>query len=170
MVKLFGRYKQRRRSASMELSVNAIVILVMAMAVLGIGLGLIRGVLNSGKEKLTKSLDGMDLTEDATAERPITNINNIELKKNKDNEMVIGFYNKETNCVGGFSFGLSCNGINATDLSVDPITIKVNEGEFKKLGAIVTPTASSGSYGCSINIMCGTTPVTSESAFVKITT
>ncbi len=167
MVKLFGHYKQRRRSASMELSVNAIVILVMAMAVLGIGLGLIRGVLNSGKERLTSSLESMDLTEVATAEKQITNTNKIVLNRAKENIIMIGFYNVNTPCEEGFNLNLDCEeGLIEEQQSTD---VKISEGSSGKLGAIVTP-ANSGTYMCTAQVFCGEaeSSVVEETAFIEV--
>lgn len=174
MTKLFGPYKKRSRTASMQLSINAIVILVMAMAVLGLGLGLIRGVLGSGKDKLMSSLQEMDLTEPATAEKPITNINNIELKNNKENQLVVGFYNADyTGCDANAKLEISCSSTDIT-LTQEAIELKVPSGEAKKLGSIITPTGKSGTYGCTISVMC-LNPTTSameeavsDSAFVKV--
>lgn len=172
MTKLFGPYNKRNRTASMQLSINAIVILVMAMAVLGLGLGLIRGVLGSGKDKLMSSLQEMDLTEPATAEKPITNINNIELKNNKDNEFIIGFYNADyPGCDVKARLNVSCSG---ATLGQSPIELKVSSGESKKLGSIIKPTGLSGTLGCTIAVDCYNeendewVEQVSDSAFVKI--
>ena len=178
MTKLFGPYKKRSRTASMQLSINAIVILVMAMAVLGLGLGLIRGVLGSGKDKLMGSLEEMDLTEPATAEKPITNINSVELKYNKENEFVIGFYNAQFDgCEDEAKVNLTCSNEDL-ELTQDPIVLKVQQGESRKLGSIITPIAvdpAKKTYGCTVSVQCkkdveGSTweDVTSESAFIKV--
>ncbi|MFP4118996.1 MAG: hypothetical protein ACLFTH_02990 [Candidatus Woesearchaeota archaeon] len=182
MMRIFGPYKKRSRSASMQLSINAIVILVMAMAVLGLGLGLIRGVLGSGKDKLMGSLESMDLSEKATSDSPITNINNIELKRNKENQVAIGFYNKDSsNCAYGAEVNMTCSG--GLNWSEPPqvLDVDVDQGESKKLGGIFKTEAPAKSYPCKIEVVCNTensegdkvdeppNVVESASTFVKVT-
>lgn len=175
MTKLFGPYKKRSRTASMQLSINAIVILVMAMAVLGLGLGLIRGVLGSGKDKLMGSLQEMDLTEPATSEKPITNINDVRFKNNKENEFVIGFYNADyAGCADAARVNVSCltSANVAVPMAQSQIVLKVPVGESKKLGSIITPATTPATYGCTIKVECdagsGYVIQAEESAFVKV--
>lgn len=176
-MKLFGPNKKRSRTASMQLSINAIVILVMAMAVLGLGLGLIRGVLGKGKEKLSNSLDAMDLSEPATAEKPITNINNIKIKRNAEETLGIGFYNLAKDCAlstGGDKndnrafLNVTCKGITWDKFDYLPVT--VGQGESKTIGAIVKTSNESGMYPCTVKVMCGKTHLAnSASAIIKVT-
>ncbi|MGM5480541.1 MAG: hypothetical protein ACQESC_03715 [Nanobdellota archaeon] len=178
MTKLFGPYKKRSRSASMQLSINAIVILVMAMAVLGLGLGLIRGVLGSGKDKLMGSLESMDLTEQATADKPITNINGLEIKRNKENTVAVGFYNKDTpGCSDGARLNITCSGgLNWTETPT-VLDVNVEQGEGKKVGGIFITEAPAKSYPCKVQIFCEDDDndddemvlAESESAFIKVT-
>ncbi len=170
-MKLFGPYKKRSRSASMQLSINAIVILVMAMAVLGIGLGLIRGVLGKGKEKLTNAVEAMDLSEPATAEKPLTNINNLKIRRNTEETLAIGFYNTDhTACgINGSILNISCTRHNhpLNWTFFDTLPFKVGQGESKKLGATVKTLASTGKYLCNIEVYCGKSngvPIVVESA------
>lgn len=184
-MKLFGPYKKSSRTASMQLSINAIVILVMAMAVLGIGLGLIRGVLGSGKDKLMGSLEAMDLSEPATAEKPLTNINNLKVTRNKENTLGVGFYNAQNTCSGFDQSGaiqysaylnMSCskNGVPVVWDTFDYLPVDVGQGESKTIGAIVKTQAAAGNYACKIEIRCGNdnngVPIVAESssAFVQI--
>ena len=175
MDSLFGPRSKGNRSASMQLSINAIVILVMAMAVLGLGLGLIRGVLGSGKDKLLGSLDSMDLTEQATAQKPITNINSIKMKRNSENTVAIGFYNKDTTaCATGAQLNITCEGLEWTEGTPTVLDVNVAQGEAKKLGGIFTTNAAAKNYPCKIEVQCvdedGTSEIAeSESAFVQIT-
>jgi len=174
-MKLFGPYKKRSRSASMQLSINAIVILVMAMAVLGIGLGLIRGVLGKGKNKLSDSLDAMDLSEPASSEKPLTNINNLKIKRNSEEAIKIGFYNADNDCSGdnGATLNITCvrHGVslNWDDFSIIPTDI--GQGESKSIGAIVKTGADAGIYPCNIKVFCGSDnngPILAESASTTI--
>lgn len=171
-MKLFGPYKKRSTSASMQLSINAIVILVMAMAVLGLGLGLIRGVLGSGKDKLLSSLEGMDLTTPATAEQPLTNIDNIQIKRNKENTLAVGFYNADNSqCTDpGARLNLTCTNLNWTE--VTDLEVSVDQGESKKVGAILETDALAGNYACKVQIFCGEGEneeiAESESVFVEV--
>lgn len=181
-MKIFGPYKKRSRTASMQLSINAIVILVMAMAVLGIGLGLIRGVLGSGKDKLMNSLESMDLSEPATAEKPLTNINNLKIKRNSEETVAIGFYNSEYDCKNNpAQLNISCKEKDTTkDMweIFDTLAVPIGEGESKTVGAIAKTAQPAGNYACTVIVSCGTTKdennveipniAASESAFIKI--
>ena len=184
-MKIFGPYKKRSRSASMQLSINAIVILVMAMAVLGLGLGLIRGVLGKGKDKLSNSLDAMDLSEPATAEKQITNINNLKIQRNKENTVAVGFYNAQNTCAGSDNNNILSAYLNITCVKngapvvwdvFDYLPVDVGQGESKTVGAIVKTQVAAGNYPCSVTIYCGVDsngeriPAASESAFIQITT
>ncbi|MGM5481214.1 MAG: hypothetical protein ACQESE_02265 [Nanobdellota archaeon] len=170
MMRIFGPYKKRSRSASMQLSINAIVILVMAMAVLGLGLGLIRGVLGSGKDKLLGSLESMDLSEQATAEKPIANINNIKLKRNKETPVAVSFYNKQSSeCTDGAQLNITCSGDFEWSDSPQVLDVDVEQGESKKVGGIFITESPARNYPCKIEIICGDESVESESAFIEVT-
>jgi len=163
-MKLFGSYKKRSRSASLQLSINAIVILVMAMAVLGLGFGLIRGVFSTRTAKLSNSLTVVELLEPATAEKPLTNIDNLEIQRNKENTISIGFYNAQSTCSGSNENGvlsaylnLSCvkKGDNLIWDVFDYLPVDVGQGESKTIGAIVKTNATAGSYPCLVTVYCG---------------
>ena len=178
MMRIFGPYNKRSRSASMQLSINAIVILVMAMAVLGLGLGLIRGVLGSGKDKLMGSLESMDLSEQATAEKPIANINNIKVKRNEENTLAVSFYNKQSDaCSQGARLNISCAGDEFSWTSVERLPVSVPQGTAKNVGGIFKTEAPSKNYACRIIIECNSgtfenptwNAEITESAFIKVT-
>ncbi|MGE0792769.1 MAG: hypothetical protein AB7V77_01155 [Candidatus Woesearchaeota archaeon] len=176
MNKLFGNYKKRNRSASMELSVNAIVILVMAMAVLGIGIVLIKGVLGSGKDKLMGALENFDLSEDASAEKPFTNIGNLQFRNNKENILMVGFYNSDLECDTGenIELNLICKDAEGTiaDIDVASVGIDIPQGESGKIGALITPNdlQLNKNYACSIIAQCEdtTTEKDETTVFIKI--
>lgn len=170
-MKLFGPYKKKTRSASMQLSINAIVILVMAMAVLGLGLGIIKGI----RGKADKFLDfNIDLAEDASAAKPIANINDeLSWKAGKENQVGIGFYNSgSTDCSddGAWVF-VDCGDLptiggadsEATTMSSqDAFSIvqratRVKLGEPGKLLSKINPDSKikRGSYACSFQVYCG---------------
>ncbi|MFW6378451.1 MAG: hypothetical protein ACOCZV_00345 [Nanoarchaeota archaeon] len=179
MMRIFGPYKKRSRSASMQLSINAIVILVMAMAVLGLGLGLIRGVLGSGKDKLMSSLESMDLSEQATAEKPIANINNIQIKRNQENTLAVSFYNKESSSCSsgsGARLNISCAGGEFNWTSSERLPVVVDQGVSKNVGGIFKTEAPAKNYACTVTIECDKDnngeewkDVASESAFIEVT-
>ena len=167
-MKIFGSYKEKSRSASMQLSINAIVILVMAMAVLGLGLGIIKGI----RGKADKFLDfNIDLSEDASAAKPISNLNEeLSWKAGKENQVGIGFYNSgSTQCSddGAWVF-IDCGDLptigeeGATLTSEEAFSIiqratRVKLGEPGKLLSKITPdsTLKRGSYACSFQVYCG---------------
>ena len=141
----------------MQLSINAIVILVMAMAVLGIGLGLIRGVLGSGKDKLLSSLENVDLSQEATAEEPLTDFQSLGskgLKLAKDNEVIVGYYNN--NYCSGEDSNVFINCGSTVSISNKPLPIGVSVGSSGKLAALVAPNASvgSGTKACKVEVYC----------------
>ncbi len=168
-MKIFGPYKKTSRSASMQLSINAIVILVMAMAVLGLGLGIIKGI----RGKADKFLDfNIDLSEDASAAKPISNLNEeLSWKAGKENQVAIGFYNSgSTQCAddGAWAF-IDCGDLPtiSTDedttmpsekaFSIIQRPTRVKLGEPGKLLSKITPdsTLKRGSYACSFQVYCG---------------
>lgn len=178
MTKLFGPYKKRSRTASMQLSINAIVILVMAMAVLGLGLGLIRGVLGSGKDKLMNSLEGMDLSEQATSEKPIANADTIKLKRGKESAIAISYYSTTAECETA-TMAISCYGDDGTVndeffSSKTLIPSDLSAGEATKLGGLftVSSTVSPGKVGCRVVVNCAdddnTEKLDSHSTFIEV--
>lgn len=188
MMKIFGPYKKRSRTASMQLSINAIVILVMAMAVLGLGLGLIRGVLGGGSAKLKDAIGSVDLSETATAEKPIANADGIRLKLGKENTVAISFYNTDGQyCPTAAKLNISCQNkdgllLSGTDFweTENVLTVEATRGTATKLGAIYTTNTnvSTGTYPCKVQIMCGdpnadpSVPfeaVRTYSAFIEVT-
>ena len=183
-MKLFGPYKKRSRSASMQLSINAIVILVMAMAVLGLGLGLIRGVLGQGKAKLTKAVAGMDISEQATSEKPIANADTISIKPGKSTPVAVSFYNTGYDCSGDSNAAelvLSCkyNGTTydsntaGTDngfwLEGNVLSVDAPQGEATKLAGIFkVKGVPATTYPCKVKVKCGTKYPAAYSTFIKV--
>jgi len=180
MTKLFGSYSKRNRKASLQLSINAIVILVMAMAVLGLGLGLIRGVLGSGKDKLMNSLEGMDISEQATSENVITNVNNIKLKRGTETTVAVSYYG-HSGCTDAF-MNITCFEGSGSDVSpsttffADTLTapIPLTTGKPTTLGSILTVNSSvtTGKHLCKVDIVCAdeenSDVLDSKSIFVSV--
>ena len=155
-MKLFESNKKRSRTASMQLSINTIVILVMAMAVLGLGLGIIKGI----KNKSNTFLDfDVDFAGTASASEKIVNVDEtLVLRRNKENQMGISFYNdgRLPECQSeGALIRLDCNGL---DVEYIQMGTKVDAGEEGKILAKITPLpedATITSYPCSFQVVCG---------------
>lgn len=159
MTKLFGPYKKSNRKASMQLSINAIVILVMAMAVLGLGLGLIRGVLTTGKDKLLGSLEGMDLSEQATSEKTIANVGAVKFKRNGENGIAISYYNVNSACSEG-QLDIQCykegKVVETFFSEKDILPTKFKSGESTNVVGLFTlgEGIETGTHACKFSVVC----------------
>ncbi|MFP4523598.1 MAG: hypothetical protein ACOCQQ_02075 [Candidatus Nanoarchaeia archaeon] len=157
-MKIFDTKGRSDRSGSMQLSINAIVILVLAMAVLGLGLGIVKGVRNKSDEFLGFDVD---LAEDATSTQRIANLDEeLVLKKGKENQLGISFYNAEDgHCESeGAKIALNCEEVDSVEDPFEYIQIatKIKQGESGKLLAKIIPNSDLGfgSYACTFQVYC----------------
>jgi len=155
------------KKASMSLSINAIVILVLAMAILGLGIGIVNMVKNRAGD-----LDGLyqiDIAETADSAKRIANIKDtLELRANRDNDMVISFYNIHTSCSesgDGAQINISCTGTSAENLDFEILQApaKIPQGSADKLISRIKPVFDDGSgdagdikgsYACEFQVVC----------------
>jgi hypothetical protein len=151
------------KKASMSLSINAIVILVLAMAILGLGIGIVNMVKNRAGD-----LDGLyqiDVAETADSAKRIANIKDtLELRANRDNDMIISFYNTKSECESaGAEMNISCSGTAATDVGLDftylQAPAKIDQGTADKLISRIKPYSTDevdikGSYACEFQVVC----------------
>lgn len=182
-MKIFSGRKKLDKKASMQLSINAIVILVMAMALLGLGLGLVRNLLGGGVGNLEAAIDSIDLSEQASAGKPLANINSLAVKQSTENPIAVSYYNNAgTICESNSNVILDINCINHRSTATpkeqftlisSAVPVEGKLGTPVKVGAIAYTEAASGTYGCTVAIKCADNPqgksVVEETAFVEIT-
>lgn len=90
MMKFFSNKK-----AAVGLSINAIVVIVIAFVVLGLGLTLTRTIFKAAESKVPEAISLTDLESKPTSENPLTLQNQIEIKRNSEKTLNIGYYNKD---------------------------------------------------------------------------
>ena len=129
-------------------------------------------MLGGGSDKLKNAINSVDLSETATAEKPVANADNLALKLRKENDVAISFYNSDGDCEGPVSdtdyfldakLKISCqvDGVlkSGEDFwAVENVLPSVApKGEATKLGGIYTIKSdiSTGKYPCKIEIVCG---------------
>ena len=130
--------------------------------------GCVEQQLSSGKDDLKDSLASMDLSEKATSDSPITNVNNIELMRDKENQVAISFYNKGTEaCEDGARLDISCPGLEWSEASSSPVD--VDRGSAETLGGIYSTDGRANEYACKVSVECGGSVVVSERASTQMT-
>ncbi len=92
------------KKGSLNLSIEAIVIIVVAFVVLGLGLTLTRTIFKGAEQKLPEAFAVTQLEAIPTAENPITISKTIEIGRNSEKTMDVGFYNKDTNSAKAAAF------------------------------------------------------------------
>ena len=83
------------KKATLAISIGAIVIIVIAFVVLGLGLVLTKTIFGGAKEKIPEIFAITKLGQEPTAETPLTVPDAIDIKRNSEKELEIGYYNKE---------------------------------------------------------------------------
>lgn len=84
------------KKGALELSITAIVVIVIAFVVLGLALTLTRTIFKGAQEKLPEAFAVTQLESEPTSENPITVSQTIEIGRNDEKTMTVGFYNKDT--------------------------------------------------------------------------
>ena len=82
------------KRATLSISIGAIVVIVIAFVVLGLGLTLTKTIFGGAKEKIPEIFAITKLGQEPTAETPLTVPDAIDIKRNKEKELEVGFYNK----------------------------------------------------------------------------
>ncbi len=95
------------RKASLSLSITAIVVIVIAFVVLGLGLSLTRQIFKGAEQKLPQALALTELEAEPTASNPITLQQQVEIGRNKEKTMSIGYYNRNPNTATGATFHIN---------------------------------------------------------------
>ena len=98
--------KRKFRKATLSISIGAIVVIVIAFVVLGLGLTLTKTIFGGAKEKIPEIFAITKLGQEPTAETPLTIPDAIDIKRNSDKELEVGFYNKETRITYNVSIGI----------------------------------------------------------------
>lgn len=86
-----------KKKGSLELSITAIVVIVIAFVVLGLGLSLTRLIFKGAEQKLPEAFAVTQLEAEPTSQNPITISQTIEIGRNGEKTMTVGFYNKRIN-------------------------------------------------------------------------
>lgn len=89
----------KSKNAALELSINAIIILILAITMLGLGLTFTRGLFQSASSKMFQAVEGTSLKNPADAEHPITIDEQLTLKRNDQERLEVGFYNRANQAV-----------------------------------------------------------------------
>ena len=87
------------KKASLNLSVNAIVVFVLAFSMMGVGLFIVKMIREQAGKIIPETFDTTLLDKQPTSEDPIAMPDTLQLKKNKQEEVRIGFYNLENDRV-----------------------------------------------------------------------
>ncbi len=95
------------KKAALELSVNAIIIFVLAFAMLGVGLT----VTNMLSKKVEEGVGIIDVTElvidEPSSQDPITLPNKIDLRRGKQAELQVGYYNTASDMAFSATMGIA---------------------------------------------------------------
>jgi len=97
----------KSKNAALELSINAIIILILAITMLGLGLTFTRGLFKSASSKMFQAVEGTSLKNPADAEHPVTIDEQLQLKRNAQERLEVGFYNRANLAVNDVSLVIS---------------------------------------------------------------
>ena len=86
-----------KKKGYLALSVNAIVVIVIAFVVLGLALTFTRSIFKAGMGKLPEAISLTALEAEPSADNPITIADRIEIKRDSQVELKIGYYNSNPN-------------------------------------------------------------------------
>lgn len=86
--------RNMKKKGALELSVNSIVIMVIAFVVLGLILTFTRTIFKFGTEKTTGIFEATSLDTMPDAANPLTIDGKVNIKKNEEKTMEIGYYNR----------------------------------------------------------------------------
>lgn len=142
------------KKAGLQMSINAIVILVMAMVVLGLGLGFIRGMFSSAENKFIGAISNVDLTNPATAAKPITfEKSTITVKKSNSAEFMYSVYNNYGSDLTNVTLSVSsCS--SSAGFQINSVGAPIQDGDYTTfMGLLVPPTTvdlTAGTYICTV--------------------
>jgi len=104
------------KKASLSLSITAIVVIVIAFVVLGLGLTLTKTIFKGAEAKLPEAFALTQLEAEPTSENPITLQRTIDVERNEQKLMNVGFYNSNFNSADNAVFQIvNCLGENIED-------------------------------------------------------
>ena len=83
------------KKAALSISIEAIVIIVIAFVVLGLGLTLTKTIFFGAQEMLPGVFDLTKLEQQPTSENPLIFSKTVEITRNKQKTMDVGYYNKD---------------------------------------------------------------------------
>ncbi len=109
------------KKGDLSLSVNTIVIIVLAITLLGLGLTFIQSLVGGATEELGGFIEDVDLTEKPTSSNPLVVQSEIEIKRNAEKKLNIGFYNKGASSITEVKPKLDkCITLTGEDEAADP--------------------------------------------------
>jgi len=169
MNKLFGHYKERKRSASMELGINAIVIIVLAMLILSLGIGFIRNLITKGSQNFGSAIDNAELENPADAANPVTIDKTVQVKAGKTAKIKIGFYNINS---GALTIAPMLDAECEKNFNLSSGVQTVPQGEARGYVAVLTAdTGLTGTHVCTVEFQDTSTPpvsIASKQFFIDI--
>lgn len=89
------RKVRKKKKGSLELSANAIVILIIAITIMGLALTLVKNMFSELGGQIGKQSKATAVVEKATAQRPITMPQTIQVERGEEQTLVIGYYNNK---------------------------------------------------------------------------
>ncbi|MBI2665485.1 hypothetical protein HYX12_02600 [Candidatus Woesearchaeota archaeon] len=165
------------KKGDLSLSITAIVVIVIAFVVLGLGLTLTRTIFKGAQEKLPEAFAVTQLEAEPTSENPITLQQTIEIGREQEKTMTIGFYNKGENTATKATFTItSCvrGGVEVETLpTVDSISQDVSPSSAKGYSVILKENGlTAGQYICTMAVCsdstCSQTPYDTKQFFLKV--
>ena len=149
------------KKGDLSLSITAIVVIVIAFVVLGLGLTLTRTIFKAAQSKIPEAISLTDLESKPTSENPVTISNEVEIKRNDEQEKKIGFYNKNSNAAISARLEIArCikNNVDVTPTpNIDSISQNVPASDSRGYSVIITEKGlQPGTYICILRVFCDT--------------
>ncbi|PIN76190.1 hypothetical protein COV17_03090 [Candidatus Woesearchaeota archaeon CG10_big_fil_rev_8_21_14_0_10_36_11] len=163
------------KKGSLSLSITAIVVIVIAFVVLGLSLSLTRTIFKGAEDKLPEAFAVTQLEAEPTSANPITIQQTIEISRNDEKTMSVGFYNKDTNTATAAAFVVT----ECLDKAKTPVDLKPEMASISQdvpantavgFSLILTENGlAPGTYICTLGVCkdgdCDTTPAYQEKQF-----
>lgn len=155
------------KKGDLSLSITAIVVIVIAFVVLGLGLSLTRTIFKGAEQKLPEAFAVTQLEAEPTSQNPITIQDTVEIDRNKQKTLKIGYYNRQAKTAENAQFTLiNClnnAGQDATPLpSVASPVETVSASDAKGFSLIIKENKlEAGTYICTIGV-CKNTGVNTD--------
>lgn len=169
------------KRGDLSLSITAIVVIVIAFVVLGLGLSLTRTIFKGAQEKLPEAFAVTQLEAEPTSENPITITQTVEIARNKQKTMKIGYYNRNQNTATNAKFTITkCSDSLDQEVASDKLpriaSPAENVGPSSSVGYSLIFTEqglTAGTYICTIAVCdagaCSTSSYEKKQFFLQVT-